>query len=339
MSLSSLIGNEQNKELLKRSLRSGRLPHALLFAGPEGVGKRQFALSLAKAVNCQQAVSGAGAGVYPEDSCDRCGSCFRIANKEHLDVVEIKPDGAYIRIDQAREVARQAMLRPMEGRKRVFCIDEAEKLRDEAANAILKTLEEPPETTLIILITATPNSLLPTLRSRCQLLNFAPLPIEEIESYLAANYKRPAADTRLLARLSNGSIGRAISIDLSVYRNARKELLELTDVLARSRDPLRLIKAAEHFGKKEREEFIDILDIWSRILRDIFSILLDQKEGIVNEDVITRLEQLAAAVSIRLISELAESIEELRRNLRVNINKQIALESLFLRIIDLQATS
>src|SRR5262245_59568452 len=250
MSFAKLIGNERNKDVLQRLLRRGHLNSTLLFAGPEGVGKRQFALTFAKAINCQGAP-----GKGSVDSCDECPVCLRIDAGAYSDVTVIRPEGQFIRIAQTRELTEEVYSRPLEGRQRFFIIDEADRLRDEAANSLLKTLEEPPPTSTIILLTARPNTLLLTIRSRAQRLNFTALSVTEMEKYLAANFPRPAHDTALLARVTEGRIGQATAFDLSVYRQERRTLMELLELLAEGKNRHRLLKAAEYLGKKEPEDF------------------------------------------------------------------------------------
>src|SRR6185295_16155661 len=140
--------------------------------------------------------------------------------------------------------------RPFEGRRRVYILDEAERLNEQAANSILKTLEEPPDTSLILLVTSKPYALIETIRSRCQMLNFAPLTIAELEAHLMAKHKRPVEETHMLARLARGSIGRALEIDLGEYRKMRGVMLELMETMTISRDAVRLMNAAEYLGKK-----------------------------------------------------------------------------------------
>jgi DNA polymerase-3 subunit delta' len=138
----------------------------MLFAGVAGIGKLTLAQFIAKASNCVQ---------LQNDFCNSCPSCQRISENAHPDVKSVAPDGQFIKIDQMRSVSREVFFKPFEGRRRVFIIDEAEKFRDESANSILKTLEEPPDTSILILVTSRPNDLLPTIRSRCQMYRFAPL--------------------------------------------------------------------------------------------------------------------------------------------------------------------
>jgi DNA polymerase-3 subunit delta' len=324
MPFSALIGNERIKALLKRAVVEGRIGQGLIMAGPRGVGKYQFALALAQALNCQQPEAG--------DACGQCLACRKIALGQHPDVQTILPDGQFIRIGQMRQVRREAQLRPTEGRRLVLIIDEAERLREEAANSILKTLEEPPASSLILLITSKPYALLETIRSRCQMLSFAPLTTAELEQYLSASYKRPAEEIKLLARLACGQIGRALEIDLGEYRDKRKLMIEILEALTTARDSLRLIEAAEYLGRKlERDQFTDHIEILMTLLSDIFHLKLGLSgNGLTNADIASKLEQVASAFSLEQIIELVDRIEQLLEALPRNINRQLAMESLLL---------
>ncbi|HZS04852.1 MAG TPA: DNA polymerase III subunit delta' [Blastocatellia bacterium] len=332
MSFSRLIGNERNKEILQRLLQRGQFGTTLIFAGPEGVGKRQFALTLAKAANCQGAKAVKDAG-YPLDSCDECPMCRRIEAGSCGDVAQVRPDGAFIKIAQTRALAEEVQFRPREGRQRFFLIDEADKLREEAANSLLKTLEEPPATSTIILITSRPDALLITIRSRAQRLNFTPLSVEEMERYLAANYKRPAPDTALLARITGGRIGQATAIDISEYRQERRELLAIIELLAAGDSRYRLLKAAEYLGKQERDVFEKKLELLTSLLRDLFLLAAGGgRAAVTNIDVLDRLEPLAQKAGLPCLIAWTEKFNELRDNLKININRQVATEAALLEL-------
>jgi DNA polymerase-3 subunit delta' len=330
MAYASLIGNPRVAEALRRALARDRLPHALLFAGPEGVGKRTFALELARAATCLDPREG--------EACGACASCVRSASGEHPDIRIVSPDGAFIKIAQVRELAREAVSRPYEGTRSVMIIDDAHRLREEAANALLKTLEEPAPTTLIVLVTDQPYALLETIRSRCQTLRFSVLTPEEIERFLAANYKRPADETRLLSRIAAGRIGKALATDLSVYRERRKEMLGLVEVLAGDRDRVRLMKAAQYMAdvaRKEKSEFDARLDVFVALCRDVYGLALGESvESIANSDIALRLQEIAGRVEPSRVAGWAEAIDVLKRQLRRNVNRQIALEAIFVGLAD-----
>ncbi|MGH9767006.1 MAG: DNA polymerase III subunit delta' [Blastocatellia bacterium] len=329
MSFAKLVGNQRNKQVLQRLLQGGRINSTLIFAGPDGVGKRQFALTFAKAVNCRKSPG----DVYATDSCDECPVCRRIDSDRYGDVMVIRPDGQFIKIAQTRGMAEEVYFRPHEGRQRFFIIDEADRLREEAANSLLKTLEEPPLTSTIILLTSRPDALLLTIRSRAQQLNFTALSASEMEKYLAENFPRPAPDTALLARVTEGRIGQATAFDLSVYRQERRTLIELLELLAEGTNRYRLLKAAEYLGKKEREDFEKQLTLMAALLRDLFMLAASQNSDfIVNIDVLDRLAPLAQKIGLLRLMTWAEKFDELRARLRININRQIATEAALLAL-------
>jgi DNA polymerase-3 subunit delta' len=329
MSFAKLVGNQRNKEILQRLLKNGRVNSTLIFAGPDGVGKGRFALAFAKAVNCQKTPAGA----YAPDGCDECSVCRRIDTGVYGDVTTIRPDGQFIKIAQTREITEEIYFRPREGRHRFFVIDEADRLREEAANSLLKTLEEPPPTSTVILLTARPDALLLTIRSRAQRINFTALSVAEMEKYLAENYPRPAPDTALLARITEGRIGQATAFDLSVYRQERRTLIELLELLASGDNRYRLLKAAEYIGKKEREDFEKEIALISSLLRDMFLLAAGRNAGfIVNIDVADRLAPLAQKIGLRRLMTWVEKFDQLRARLRININRQIATEAALLAL-------
>ena len=179
MPFDDFLGNRSVLETVRTQLATGRLRHSMLFAGVTGIGKWTLAQFIAKASNCIR---------LQNDFCDSCPSCERISDNAHPDVRNVAPDGQFIKIDQMRSLSREVFFKPFEGRRRVFIIDEAEKFRDESANSILKTLEEPPDTSFLILITSRPNDLLPTIRSRCQTYRFAPLSAERHRAAVARTH-------------------------------------------------------------------------------------------------------------------------------------------------------
>src|SRR5215510_3398483 len=219
----SLIGNSEVKAILTRLTKGGRIAHSLLFAGDDGVGKRQFALELARSLVCRNPTDGEPCGVCP--SCERVGRFAfpkpdadadefkKVIYSEHPDVATVIPRNRNILVDAVRDLEREANFLPYEAKARILVIDDAEKMNDAASNALLKTLEEPPPTAYIFLITSRPDALLATIRSRCQLVRFAPVPIADVEEVLAARNGLAAGDAALAARLARGSVGRAVSTD------------------------------------------------------------------------------------------------------------------------------
>ena len=206
---STLIGNDEVKESLRRLLAGGRVPGSLLFTGDAGIGTKLFALELAKALNCRHRN-----GV---EACDECSSCKRISRStfppfsadddnrerliwsEHADVAMVRPFKQIIRVKPMRELEREANFRPFEGVARVFIVEDADYMNDQAANALLKTLEEPPPASHLILTTSNPTALVATIRSRCQIIRFAPIRAGQVENFLVEQKHLSAGDARLLA--------------------------------------------------------------------------------------------------------------------------------------------
>jgi len=334
MPFSTLLGNDRIKMLLQRAVTEGRIGQSLLMAGPRGVGKYQFAVALAQALNCEQVTNG--------EACGTCVPCRKIARNEHADVrtilresqdpsIKRESKSQFIKIEQTRAMSEQAQFRPYEGRRRVFIIDDAEWLRREAANSLLKTLEEPPETSLIILITPKPFVLLDTIRSRCLMLSFAPLTTVDIEQHLQ-QIEKSRDEARLRARLASGSIGRAIEIDLAEYREMRDTLLELVETLAFSHNSAKLLSGAEYLGRKlEKDDFERYLDAMLVLLADLFRLKLGESgSALTNEDILQRLERVADALTLEKITQLTDGIEKVFFDLPRNVNRQLAMEAILL---------
>lgn len=261
MSFRDILGHERPKELLKQSLRRNRLHHAYLFWGPEGVGKRLVAQALAQALNCGQ----------PEDgeACGQCLSCRKIAKSNHPDYLclEIEPDKTTISIDQVRGMQVFLAYKPYEGLCKVAVVGEAHRMREEAASALLKTLEEPPGRSYLILIAPSPSYLLPTIVSRCQLISFAPLPIPLLGKELERRLKISPGPAALMASLSEGSLGAALELDPKTLLSERAEVIEAWEAMEKGK----LSEAqdlAEEWGKKreDTQELLRMLILWHRDL-------------------------------------------------------------------------
>ncbi len=196
---SDIIGHERQIETLKKSLADGRLPHAWLFSGIRGVGKRLVAETLAAAICCP----------HSNPPCGSCVSCTKVANKVHPDVFLVEPDGQRLKIDQMRTLAQKVQFHPLESTAKVAIIDDADSMTEAAANSLLKVLEEPPSATHFILVTAAAHRLLPTIRSRCRRVNFLPLDDEIVASYLRNLGGWERDEARRAATLAQGSLGLA----------------------------------------------------------------------------------------------------------------------------------
>jgi DNA polymerase-3 subunit delta' len=341
-----LAGNQRVKDILRRMLGDGRVPGTMLFAGDGGIGKKLFALELAKALNCQTPK-----GV---EACERCSSCIRISrskfpeysdekeNREklvwsdHPDVALARPYNRFLRIPLMREVEREANFRPYEGKARIFIIEEAHRLNEASSNALLKTLEEPPATSHLIMITSRPAQLLPTIRSRCQIIRFSPLAPSEIEAHLLKGKQVSQADARLLSTVARGSIGRALVTELESYRLQREAMLDVVNALALTNDRTRLLRASEEMNDaKRKEEYEPRLDLLATIIHDVWVLSLGAPAGqVVNHDLLAQLSKMGSSVESRRAALWLSQLEQHRRGLDVNINRKIATDALFLTMAE-----
>jgi DNA polymerase-3 subunit delta' len=344
---SHLIGNENVKDTLRRLLASGRMGGSLLFTGDEGIGKKLFAIELAKALNCRQRAG--------DEACDECSSCKRISNStfppfpatnenkdnkermiwsEHGDVAMVRPFRQIIRVGPIRELEREANYRPFEGAARVFIIEDAEYMNDQAANALLKTLEEPASTSHLILTTRNPTALLATIRSRCQVIRFAPVPASEIESFLIGKKKMTPGDAKLAAGISQGSIGRACALDADDYRERRDAMLAVLRALTITGNRVALLRSAEELGAaRDRADYEESLAILETLIRDAWGLAIGRPpETIANTDVLTELKKIAAELRSEKAAAWLLQIEDLRGTLEVNINKKIASDGLVMKM-------
>ena len=345
---SKLIGNNQIKQVLRRMLQTRRVPGSLIFAGLEGVGKRQFAFGLAKSVLC----------LKPDDyeACDRCSACLRVDNLElpksldrednekvfftqHPDVGFIRQAGKFITVGTIRGLQSEAVLRPFEGAEnrdgaRFFIVDAADKMNEEAANALLKTLEEPAPTTNLILLTARPNSLLQTIKSRCQILRFAPVASKEIEDHLVKTKKFSPNDVQLAARIARGSIGKALDLNVEKYKEQRSQMLLALGALAAPADRARLLKIAEELNEaKLKDEFETRLETLQNLIHDVWTIRLGANaDDITNSDLTQKLAKFAETIDSARAQKWLAAIETLREQLAVNVNRKIAADALFMQM-------
>ena len=336
-----LIGNERVKGVLKRMLEAGRLPGAMLFTGEDGVGKRLFALEIAKALNCRspQGVEG----------CGKCPACVRISKfnfpqsedsddwkriiwSDHPDVGIVVAPKRVLLVDQMRQIESEANFRPYEGKARLFLIDDADKLNDPSANALLKVLEEPPHTSYIVLLTSRPAMLLTTIRSRCQIVRFAPISVTEIETYLAKNKHSTPAEARIRARLARGSLGRALEQDFEEFSEQRADMLAVLKSLVSNDDRIQLLKSAEDLNAASiKDEYEARLDILETLIRDAWMLSLNSaRDLVVNEDLLPELEKISERLASWRPPRWISQIEEMREQLIVNINRKAATDSLFL---------
>ncbi len=337
-----IIGNDGVKDVLRRHLAAGRVPNALLFAGPDGVGKKLFALELARAFICRSPLGA--------EACGECSACSRVDTfiipestdktkdefkkvffGQHSDVGIVVAYKRFILVEAIRDLEREAYFRPYEANARFFLIDDADKMNDGAANALLKTLEEPASTSHIILISSRPDSLLPTIRSRCQIVRFAPVETEKIEQFLTEERNIGSDDAKLTARLAFGSVGRGLSIELEKLKVQREILMGVLQDAIEKNDRVSLLQASEKLNDaKNKDGFEDNLEILLTLIRDVWTLALggtDKK--IINIDLEPRLKLLAKVTETKRLAGWIDRIELLSESFAVNVNRKIATDALF----------
>ncbi len=318
MSFGRIRGQARALDLLRQALDAGRVPHALLFSGPDGVGKRQTALELAKALNC--------AGPAPErDACDVCPSCRLADRRAHPDVLAVAPEGRSLKIDQIREVERHVALSTYTGRRKVAIVDAAESMTPQAQNAFLKTLEEPPLGAVLILISSAPTTLLPTVRSRCQEVRFGPLPDEVVAALLVEDGIAPE-DARRAAGLGAGSLTLARAWAERFPRDTQDAVL--TETRASLASPGRALALA----RKLHEEYKGRRDLvpWLLLLLTAWARDLARPSAKAGAGAWVQPEQ--APVPPRAALAFYDAVAAAQAALEHNANLQLALEAMLLRM-------
>jgi DNA polymerase III subunit delta' len=274
-----ILGHERLRGVLSAALAKGRLPQALLFSGPDGVGKRTLALELARAVVCE-------AG-----GCGHCPVCDRATRGIHPDILSVAgtTKSGEISVDQLRDLVPEIASRPFEARARVFVLD-ADALNEPSSNALLKILEEPPPTSHIVLLSEAPHALLTTIRSRCQHFQFGALPLPVVEQALVERGVEPD-EARLRAALSAGSLGFALTLESDAYRAMRERLMETLETLP-SADDIARAQLADRLN--ESADLPVAFTLGRSLLRDVAALHAGLPSStLVNADLEARLRRLA----------------------------------------------
>jgi len=357
------LGNDRIVSALRGMLRRERIPNALLFTGSRGVGKFTLARMFAQAANCER---------LKDDFCRECPTCLKIARladpqpliekglaergesadaaavermplivETHPDVWLLVPDPVrlrtpvarpMIRVGQLRAVQRAAYFKP-QGKRRVFILDGADTMRWNDADLFLKILEEPPESTTLILLAPTPDSLLPTIRSRCLQFHFAPVPNDQIEAFLKERSPLKSAERKLAAQLSDGSPGLALAIDLRESARLRRSVLHLLEQAATGQRHGELFAATAQLAKQEKESFENILDLFYSLLTDLLELSQNAKSSLPrNPDLRGELESLGKKVNVDWIMRATEGLDRLESRLRRNIGRQLGLDALLVSL-------
>ncbi len=330
MPFDQVFGQEKAIGTLRKALIRQRLAHAYLFVGPEGVGKHLTALNLAKAMNCSSPPR-------EGDCCEGCPSCLKVNSQNHADVISIGAEKSGIRIDQIRELQRRLSYQPMEGGRRACIIDPADQMNEAAANALLKTLEEPPAKTYLFLITAKPHLLLSTILSRCQWVRFKALAPGHIVRILKNGKDLDDDRAHFCASLAGGSAEKAMALGNQTNFEKRLEWLHLFAEI-RDFNLEEILNRSERMAKGE-EEAEEWLEIWKLWVRDLMVWKIRGKAGeasLMNRDLAAQADREAAQYTFEQLEALFELLSRIQTAMAANANLQLALEAGFLEMRKIQ---
>jgi len=353
------LGNTQTVTHLRESIRAARFPHSLILSGPRGAGKYTLSLMLAQAFNCLNQPETDGL----PDFCGVCSNCVRIgeaANLEervaeavearddlretdkretriliqtHPDVLIVPPDPPQllIKMGQVRQVIHVAYYRPPVEAKRTFTIFTSSAFMREAANSLLKVLEEPPEHTSLIVLTENPQELLPTIRSRCVIHRLGALPVKELEALLATRRRllKPQ-DRALAARLAEGAVGRALTIDLDAYLASRQDALVILRTALREPDYTQLFHATESYraGADGQEKSINLLRALGSLIEDLLLMVAGTPRLIRNIDLEAELGRLAQGLTVDWIDGASRALAQVESGMRRNLLRSLSLDAM-----------
>src|SRR5690554_1806596 len=327
MAFIDIIGQEAAIQIIRDELLSGRLHHAYLFMGKEGMGKKTLALQFARALNCKEEEA---------DSCESCLCCRKIMHFNHPDVrlIEIE-EGYSIKIEQIRELQKDIAFKPYEAERKVYIIDGADLMTEEAANSLLKTLEDPPKYAIIILLAEKGDKLLPTVISRCQQLSLAEIPVETLEELLLERGADRNTAT-LLARLAEGSLGYALRmLEEEEYLAFRQELLDFLNNLPGT-NALEIFEKSGDFARVMDEDTDEtafpVFDLILNWYRDIILYNQGAQKQIINIDYMESIIALNKIYRLEELIGIIEEINNIRKMVNSNVKKELALEVLFFKI-------
>ena len=324
MSFRDVVGHRRLVDLLSRAVARDSLPPSLVLAGPSGVGKRRLAIAVAQALNCVSPRSG-----KDFDSCGTCPACTRIARGVHPDVLIVEPgDSGSIKVDQVRDIVDRSMYRPFDGKRRVVIIDDADALVPSAQNALLKTLEEPPSSSVFMLVTSRPDLLLPTVVSRCPRLRFRALDDADVVAVLKSMGKSET-EARAAAVSADGSISRALDASTGELVEARDVARRVLKQAAATADPRQRLEGSkdllENTGKgsaDDRNQVAAHLRAMASLVRDVELLSTRADVALANEDVRSEVERLSAFRGdrgIRAFTTIDQALEAIAGNAGVKV--------------------
>jgi len=336
----SIIDQHQSLRRLAAIVLTGRIPGALLFSGQQGVGRRSSALAFAKALNCTENHRLGSSRNRPADPspekmiaaanpCGHCRACRKMSSGSHPDLIQIAPKGSAIKIDQIRQLQHALAMTPYEARQRVVIIADAHAMTPEAGNALLKSLEEPPERTTLILVAHQATDLLPTIVSRCQHLRFNPISARGLRDLLIRAKGLAENDAGILADMAHGSFTHALAMSEAGWVRRRNWMIAEIESLP-SRPVAVILAFAVRLGRK-REELIASLDVINTWFRDL-AVFKYAPDKIINKDLTDRIQYASQQVEVRGILSKIETIRTAQRHILSNANTRVALEVMLLRL-------
>lgn len=323
MLLEDIRGHEAPIRLLQNSLRENRVAHAYLFTGPAGIGKEMTARAFAQAHLCQE-------GSVLGQACDQCLSCRKLKSGNHPDWKLIQPQGASLKIDQIRELLIEVNLKSYEGHGKVYILTDVEKMTVQAANAFLKLLEEPPEGVLLLLCSSQPYKLLPTILSRCQVVQFYPLKAGEVANMLVEQRELTPERGAFIAAMAAGIPARAFGYtDNNNLDQRRTRMVEIAEELLGS-DELAVFSKIEEL-EKQKPELVENLDMLATWFRDLLIWKTTEKlELMINCDIPDKIKAQSKGFSQGRLEMNLAVIEKTKDYLRSNVNNRLALNNMFM---------
>lgn len=323
----SLLGHEKPKALLREAVAKNKMGHAYLFRGPDGVGKKRTALTLAAYINCKSPLDG--------DSCGRCTTCRKYFSGNHPDLILVEPDGAAIKIGQIRELKHQLTFPPLEAKVRVIVLEDIHTMRREAANSLLKTLEEPAPGNLLILTADLAGDVLPTILSRCQIISFGSLDHKDMAHVLMQENDMEESLAFTLAAVAEGSLGRAKLLWQEGLLSLRQEVVE--GLLLGQQNPAETIAQVFRLSEKgaalkeNASELLALIRLW---YRDLVLVAAGGPEAsIANKDLALFLPAAAQLWSLRQLQQKLQRLDLAERQLLRNCSRTLVLETLFFDLI------